>query len=153
MRRGLLFTVVVVVIVLLAWAAYRFANRKAFVAQGALPPPPQQVIFAGVTPDHPFQLGAGNVLSRTVFQTPIPSNAQVEVRDIVLPAHAKSQLGPLPGPALLDTYAGAGTMSIRENAVAVSAGHMQSVPAGQTLGFDNPGAYPLVLRLYVFEAK
>jgi hypothetical protein len=153
MRRGLLFAVIAAVIVLLILVAYRFANRKAFVARGPLPPPPEQVTFAGITPEHPFQLGAGNVLSRTVFRTAVPSNAQVEVRDVMLPAHAKSQLGPLPGPALLDTYAGEGTVSIGENAIAISTGQMRSVPAGQTLGFDNPVAYPLVLRLYVFEAK
>ena len=143
-----------VVVILLAFIAYRFANREAFVAQGALPSPsPEQVTFAGVTPEHPFKLETGNVLSRTLFRTSVPSNVEVEVRDIMLPPHAKSQLPPLPGPALMDTYSGEGTVSIGEKAERLNTGRMQSVPAGQALGFDNPGAYPLVLRFYVFEAK
>jgi quercetin dioxygenase-like cupin family protein len=151
--RGRLVVVSVVVVILLAWIAYRFANREAFVAQGALPAPPDQVTFAGGTPEHPFKLEAGNILSRTVFRTAVRSNAEVEVRDVMLPPHAKSQLQPLPGPALLDTYSGEGTISLGEKAERLSAGQMRSVPAGQALSFDNPGAYPLVLRFYVFEGK
>jgi hypothetical protein len=46
-----------------------------------------------------------------------------------------------------------GTISLGEKAERLSAGQMRSVPAGQALSFDNPGAYPLVLRFYVFEGK
>jgi hypothetical protein len=153
MRRRLIFGAVVLVILLLAWVAYRFANREAFVAQGALPPPPDQVTFAGSTPDHPFKLEAGNVLSRTLFRTSALGSADVEVRDFMLPPHAKTQLPLLPGPALLDLYAGQATVSFGERSEPIAAGQMRSVLAGQALGFNNPGAYPLVLRIYVFEAK
>jgi hypothetical protein len=153
MRRRLLMAAVVGVILLLGWVGYRFANREAFVSKGVLSPPAEQVTFAGSTPEHPFKLEAGNILSRSVFRTSGPSNSQIEVRDVMLPPHAKGQLGPLPGPALLDAYAGQGTISFGDVADQFSAGHMRSVPAGRALAFENSGSYPMVLRLYVFEAK
>jgi len=153
MRRRLLLVSIVIVVLLAAWIGYRFANREAFVAQGALAAPPDQVTFAGPTPDHPLKLEAGNILSRTVYRTSVASNAEVEVRDVMLPPHAKSRLQALTGPALLDTYSGEGTLSLGERTERLAAGQMRSVPAGQALDFDNPGAYPLVLRFYVFEGK
>ncbi len=84
MRRRMLFAGLVLAILLVAWIAYRLANREAFVARGALSPPPsEQITFAGSTPAHPFHLEAGNVLLRTVFRTAAPANSQVEVRDIL----------------------------------------------------------------------
>lgn len=153
MRRGVLFVAVVVVILLAAWFAYRYVNREAFVAQGPLPAPPEQVTFAGITPDHPFTLGPGNVLARNLYRTSALGNADVEVRDIMLPPHTKSQLPALSGPALLELYAGSGTLSLGDNSAAIAAGQMRSVPGAQALNFDNPGAYPLVVRLYILEAR
>lgn len=154
MRRRLLLATVVVVILLLAWIAYSLADRKAFVARGPLPPPPSdQVTFAGVAPEHPFHVAAGNILSRTVFQSSAPSNTQVEVRDFILPAHAKSQLAALPGPALLEVYSGEGALKLNEKSERLTAGNMRSVAAGEVLAIDNSGTLPVVLRLYLFEAK
>jgi quercetin dioxygenase-like cupin family protein len=157
MRRNFLLVLLLVVVVIAGWLGYRYANRNAFLASGPLPPPPSgQVTFAGSTPEHSFHLEKGNVLARTVFETAAPSNSHVQVRDVMLPPKAKSKLAALPGPALVEVYSGEGKMALgekEEKAEQLTAGSMRSVPAGQVLGFDNPGALPLVLRLYVFEAK
>lgn len=133
------------------------ANRKAFIARSPLPPPPSQhVTFAGSTPEHPFHLEVGNVLSRTVFEAAGPSNSVVEVRDFMLPPHAKSQLAAFPGPALLDIYSGEGALwpgQKGEKGERLVPGQVRSVPAGQVLLFDNQGAYPMIVRLFVFEVK
>ncbi len=131
-------------------------SRKAFVAHGPPPPPPQQVTFAGSTPPHSFHVEEGNVLSRTVFDAPGPSNSTVEVRDFILPPHAKSHLAALPGPALLDIYSGEGALSLAqegEKSERLVPGHMRSVPAGQALVFDNQGAHPIAVRAFVLEVK
>jgi hypothetical protein len=132
-------------------------NRKAFVAHGPVPAPPsQQVTFAGSTPAHPFHLDEGNVLSRIAFQAAGPSNSVIEVRDFMLPPHAKSHLAALPGPALLDIYSGEGALSLgleAEKSERLVPGQMRSVPAGQGLVFDNQGEYPLTVRAFVLEVK
>jgi hypothetical protein len=157
MRRFFLLVLVLLVVVTAAWLGYRYANRRAFLASGPLPPPPSgQVTFAGSTPEHSFHLEEGNVLARVVFETAAPSNSHVQVRDVILPPNAKSKLAALPGPALVEVYSGDGTMALGEKAEKsdrLTGGNMRSVPAGQVLAFDNQGALPLVLRLYVFEAK
>jgi quercetin dioxygenase-like cupin family protein len=157
MRRFFLLVLVLLVVATAAWLGYRYANRRAFLASGPLPPPPSgQVTFAGSTPEHSFHLEEGNVLARTVFEAVTPSNSHVQVRDVMLPPNAKSKLAALPGPALVEVYSGEGTMALGEKAEKsdrLTAGNMRSVPAGQVLAFDNQGALPLVLRLYVFEAK
>jgi len=150
----MLFAGLVLAILLVAWIAYRLANREAFVARGALSPPPsEQITFAGSTPAHPFHLEAGNVLLRTVFRTAAPANSQVEVRDIVLPPRAKSQLSALPGVTLLEVYAGEAILLRNETSERLHPGTMRSVLGGEVLAINNLGTYPVVLRLYVFEAK
>ena len=156
MRRFFLLLLFLVVVVT-GWLGYRYANRRAFLSGGPLPPPPSgQVAFAGSTPEHSFHLEEGNVLARTVFEAAAPSNSHIQIRDVMLPPNAKSKLAALPGPALVEVYSGDGTMALGEKAERsdrLTAGNMRSVPAGQVLAFDNQGALPLVLRLYVFEAK
>jgi hypothetical protein len=156
MRRFFPLLLVLLVVSTAAWFAYRYANRRAFLASGPLPSPSGQVTFAGSTPEHSFHLKEGNVLARIVFEMAAPSNSHIQVRDVMLPPNAKSKLPALPGPALVEVYSGEGTMSVGEKAEkgdGLTAGNMRSVPAGQMLAFENQGALPLVLRLYVFEAK
>ena len=132
-------------------------NRKAFVAHGPVPAPPsQQVTFAGSTPSPPFHLDEGNVLSRIAFQAAGPSNSVIEVRDYLLPPHAKSRVGALPGPALLDIYSGEGALSLGqqgEKGERLVPGQMRSIPAGQALVFDNQGEHPMAVRAFVLEVK
>jgi hypothetical protein len=157
MRRFFLRVLVLLVAFIAAWFGYRYANRRAFLAGGPLPPPPSgQVTFAGSTPEHSFHLEEGNVLARIVFETAAPSNSHVQVRDVMLPPNGKSKLAALPGPALVDVYSGDGTMGLGEKAEKserLTAGNWRPIPVGQELAFDNQGALPLVLRLYIFEAK
>jgi hypothetical protein len=157
MRRSFLLALVILVVVTVVWLGYRYANRRAFLASGPLPPPSSgPVTFAGSIPENSFHLEEGNVLARIVFEAGAPSNCHVEVRDVMLPPNAESKLAALPGPALVEVYSGDGTMAHDEKAGKsdrLTAGNMRSVPAGQVLAFDNRGALPLVLRLYVFEAK
>jgi len=157
MRRPFLLVLLVILVVTTAWFGYRYANRRAFLASGPLPPPPSgPVTFAGSTPEHSFHLEKGNVLARIVFEAAAPSNSHVQVRDVILPPNAKSKLAALLGPALVEVFSGDGTMALGEKAEIgdrLTAGNMRSIPAGQLLAFDNQGALPLVLRLYVFEAK
>lgn len=155
MRRRWVLAIIVVAVLAAVWISHSVANRKAFVARGALASPAaDQVSFSGNIPKHPFRLQAGNVLSRTVFQTAASSDSRVEIRDLVMPARARSHLEPLPGPTVLDVYSGEVTLTVGNGEGEHLTSHaLRSVPAGQPLIFENPGTYPVVLRLYVFEAK
>lgn len=132
-------------------------NRKAFVAHGPVPAPPsQQVTFAGSTPSPPFHLEEGNVLSRIAFQATGPSSSVIEIRDYLLPPHAKSSLPVLPGPALFETHSGEGFLSLGQEgqkSERLVPGQMRSIPAGQALVIDNQGAHPMAVRAFVVEVK
>ncbi|HVH30209.1 MAG TPA: hypothetical protein VNA31_00885 [bacterium] len=156
MARPVQILLMLLVIVVVAWFAYRLASREAFVALGPLAPPPAgPLVFAGQTPRHPFHLEGDSVLARTVFATATPSNAHVEIRDVVLRPNAKSQLPALPGPAVIEVYSGEGSVTVGrgETGERLTSERIHLVPGGQVLSFDGVGARPLVLRLYVFEAK
>lgn len=116
-------------------------------------PPAEQITFAGTTPEHGFRLEEGKVLSRSMFQASGPSNIQIEVRDVLVPPNISSQIGSLAGPGLLTVHAGEGSVSFSGKTEQLSAGDVKPIPAGQTLVFGNSGAYPMSLRLYLFEGK
>jgi hypothetical protein len=158
MRYWALLLVILVLLIGVGWFAYSYANRQAFLANNPLPPPPQQgpITFAGPAPPNSFHLEEGNVLARTVFETDAPANAHVEIRDYMFPPNAKSKLAALPGAAVLDVYSGEGTLAVGEQdgqGEHLVPAAVKSIAAGQSLAIDNQGALPLVVRVYVFEAK
>ncbi len=153
-KRVLPLLLSLIVLAIIAWIAYRLANPKAFVDRGPLAPPPSgEVQFAGATPQKAFHLEEGNVLARTVFSAPGPANSQIEVRDYRFPPHARSRLAALPGPAVLEVYAGTGAVTLGGKSEDLAGGEVKSVAAGQALEFDNRGDYPLVVRFYIVEGK
>jgi len=117
MRHRALLLVILILLVGIGWFAYSYANRRASLANNAVPSPPQQgsITFAGPTPLDSFHQEEGNVLVRTVFETDTPSNARVEIRDYMFPPNAKSKLGAPPGAAVLEVYSGEGTLSLGED--------------------------------------
>lgn len=154
--RSLILTLLTAAIVgaSLAWIIYRVNHRRAFVDYGPLAPPPSgHVQFAGAQPKNPFHLEEGNVLARTVFTAPGPSNSQIEVRDYRFPPHVRSRLAGLPGAAIIEVYFGTGTASWGGKSEEVSDGYVRSVAVGQPLEFDNRGDYSLVVRIYLIEGK
>ncbi len=137
-----------------ALIACRRAPPQAFVAHGPLPaPPPGPLEYAGRAPEHPFHRERGNVYLRTVFTTSGPSSSRIEIRDILVPPHAKGELDPLSGPALVEVYPGAGKIGLGKAGEFLSPGTMNSVAKGQVIKFENPGARPVIMRLYLIEAK
>jgi len=153
--RRLLIVVVVVLLGVLAYSGYRYARRNAVVARGPLPAPSNELKFAGKLPEHPFQLQEGNVLSRVDFETPAPANSQIEIRDFILPPHVESRIAALPGPAIVEVSGGQGSLAVgeKEEKERLAPGDVKLVPAAQVLKFGNDAAYPLAVRIYLFEAK
>jgi len=152
--RTLLLLLILLVIAVIAWITWRVSNPKAFVDRE--PPasePEVEVQFAGSQPKNPFHLEEGNVLSRTVFSTPGPTNSQIEVRDFKFPPHVRTRLGALPGPGVLEVYSGKGAVSQGGKTEELAGGIAKSVPAGKALEFENRGDYSLVVRVYLVEGK
>lgn len=121
-----------------------------------LPTPPlaAEIKFAGVPPAHPFAKQAGNYYARTVFETDGPNNSRIEVRDILIPPHAKSAVEALPGPAVMDP-AGAGnvTLSIADKLESLAEGTTRSLPAGQAMAIENSDSHPATVRLYIIRSR
>lgn len=145
--------ILLIAIAIFVWIALRIYNREAFVDRE--PPgdetPSQE--FAGSQPKQAFHLEEGNLLTRTVFSAAAPANSQVEVRDYKFPIHAKTHLGALPGPGVLEVYSGHGSLSLNGKSEELSSGVIKQLPGGQALDFDNQGDYSLVVRLYLVEGK
>lgn len=152
--RALPLLLLLIAIAIVVWIASRVYNREAFVDREPLAEEtPSQAEFAGSQPKQAFHLEEGNVLERTVYSTAAPANSQVEVRDYKFPSHAKSHLGALPGPGVLEVYSGHGSLSLEGKSEELASGVIKQLPAGQALDFDNQGDYSLVVRVYIVEGK
>ena len=152
--RPIALLLILIVIVVIVWVVWRIANREAFVDREAPAEPPQgEVRFSGSQPNNSFRLQEGNVLARTAFSTPGPANTQIEIREFMFPPHARSLLGALPGPGVLEVYSGQGMLSVAGKTEELAGGVIKAVPAGQALEFDNRGEYSLVVRIYAVEGK
>jgi hypothetical protein len=151
--RSLLLISVILTMTNASWCQ-PVSDHPAFVARGLLPSPaPGALKFAGRIPTHPFHLEASKVLSRTVFSTIGPSNSQVEIRDVFVPPHGNNELAAVPGPTLVDVYFGGGTVLIAGTRQKLTAGDTIVVAADEVLKFEPSGVGPMVLRLYIFEAR
>jgi len=129
-------------------------DRQAFVDRSPPEEEPQgEVEFAGSTPKNAFHFEEGNVLARTAFSTPGPANSQIEIRDFQFPPHARTRLGSLPGPGVIEVYSGHGALALSGTTQQLAGGVIKGVPARQALEFDNNGDYSLVVRIYVVEGK
>lgn len=122
---------------------------------GPLPaPPPGAAAYVSPAPGIPFEaLGTQAGAMRTVFQGPGPSNSKVEIRELIVGARALVRLDPLSGPALVDPRSGTGSLKAGVLAVQLDIPNVISVPSGAPLEIDNNGDDPLVLRLYIVEAR
>ncbi len=129
-------------------------RHDAFVAHGPLPSPPSgELKFAGTRPEHPFHKEPGNVFERTVFETDGPNSSHIEIRDLLIPPHTKSQIPALPGPAVLELATGTTTILLGEKPESIASGAMRSLPAGKTVPVENSSDHPTMLRLYVIRAR
>jgi len=154
MRRRLLLGIVTVVVLAVAWTAYRNFIGRAFVVHGVLPaPPPGELKFAGEIPNNPFRVESGNTLARTVFQTSGPSNSRIEVREFLILPQEETNLGAQTGPMLVQVESGAGTVSINNKLEELAASTVRAISAGQATSFRNVGARPLALRVYRFGVE
>jgi hypothetical protein len=127
-------------------------NRQDALAQEQ-PTPPGTLKFAGTPPVHPFHSEGGNYYSRTIFETDGPKYSHIEVRDILVPPRTKSQLAPLPGPAIIELRTGNLTLATGTSPEALVAGTIYQLAAGQPIKLENPDAIPAIVRLYLIQAR
>ena len=152
-RLAFLAVLAVVVLSVVGVALWLGGARSAFVAHGPLPPPPSgPLTFAGSPPQHPFHKEAVNAFTRTIFEADGPGNSRIEVRDLLIPPHGKTELSALPGPAVVELATGSVTISLGEKPQTLG-GAMRSLPAGTSAGVENSGPSPAMLRLYIIRAR
>lgn len=117
-------------------------------------PPAGELKFAGNPPAHPFEKQEGGHYARTIFETDGPSNSHIEVREVLIPPHAKATVAALAGSAVLDPVGSTGvTLSNGDKTMALTDGAMRSLPAGQALAFENSDANPATVKLYIFRSR
>ena len=150
-RRPVVFRVF---LVFLFFTAVLACNRKAQDGRGLLPPAPPGQATSTVASSAPFDQTLGTAaFARTVFHTAGPANLEVTVRDVIIGPHAEAQLPPPPGPVVIDTRSGAGTVSAGAKTAELSMQQPASLAAGMAIALKNGGGTPLVLRLYMLEGK
>jgi hypothetical protein len=150
MRRALLSAVTVLTI-----AACGAARGQPEPGTGELPPPrPNAPVFAGQPIAHPFQSVAGEpAATRVLFQGPGPNNTQVTIRELLIGPKGQVHLNALPGPALIDTRSGTGSLRAGDRSGPLQIATATSVAPGVPIELRNDGEDALVLRLYVVEAR
>ena len=119
-----------------------------------LPPPPTgDVKFAGAPPAHPYAKAEGNYFARTAFETDGPADSHIEIRDVLIPPHGKSEVAELAGAAIAELESGNATVSSGDRHDALAPGAQRALASGRTLQFENPDARPAVVRLYIIRER
>jgi hypothetical protein len=122
---------------------------------GELPPPSADLpIFAGKPVTHPFEVASGQAAAtRVLFEGAGPENTQVIIREMLIGPGAETRLGALPGPALIDTRSGGGTLRAGEHSEQLQIATPLSVAPGTPIQIINDGEDSLLIRLYIVEAR
>jgi len=109
----------------------------------------------GQLPPHPYQKLNHTGYARFVFGANAPGNLVVELRSVFIKAGGQTQLTSLPGPGLLEVKNGAGTISLGKHGkpTALDPANLTKLDMHETATLNNTGGQPLVIQLYLFEAK
>jgi hypothetical protein len=118
------------------------------------PPPPDSAVYSGRAIEHPFERiddQAGSM--RVMFEGPGPEKSQIEIREILISPKALVRIPALLGPALVDLRSGAGTLRVGDHAASLDITNPTSIAPGEPLEIQNTVDNPLLMRLYVVEAR
>ena len=96
------------------------------------------------------RLGTQNGGIRTIFRGTGPTNANVEIRELIVAPHSTVRLDPMRGTTLVDARGGEGMLSVDGRPPTPAAEGVTTVPAGQVLEVRG-GDTPSLLRLYSVE--
>jgi hypothetical protein len=122
---------------------------------GELPPPSRDLpIFASKPTTHPFEAMPGQpATSRVLFEGGGPDNTKIVIREMLIGAGADVHLDALPGPALIDTRSGAGTLRAGDRSEQLRIAAAIAVEPGVPIELTNGGDDSLLLRLYIVEER
>jgi hypothetical protein len=122
---------------------------------GPLPPPPATAkVFAGAPPAIPFEsIGNQAGSMRTVFKGPGPGNLEIEIRELIVGPRTMVRLEALPGPTLVNPRSGEGTLKTGDHTARLDIANVVSGTSSVPLEFQNTSDAPLVLTLYLVEAR
>jgi hypothetical protein len=98
------------------------------------------------------RLGTQNAGIRSVFHGTGPSNANVEIRELIVAPHSTVRLDSVPGTTLVDVRGGEAILRVDGQPPIKAAASVTTVPAGQPLEITG-GDTPSVLRLYSVEVR
>jgi hypothetical protein len=117
-------------------------------------PPPSAAVQPERGIEHPFErIGDQAGSMRVMFEGPGPGNTQIVIREILVGPKALVRIPALPGPALVDLRSGAATLRLGDRSELLALGSATSVAPGEQIEIQNAAEDPLVVRLYVVEAR
>ena len=103
---------------------------------------------------NPYKQYAAGLLARTVYRTDESPRFRVEIWDLLVGPGKKSDPVTLPGGAVLEVRAGAGTISAGENTREVKLGTTMAIEDGQSFQIQNGSTdSALSIRAVVIQGK
>ena len=90
---------------------------------------------------------------RTVFKGPGPGNLEIEIRELIVGPRTMVRVDALPGPTLVNPRSGEGTLKTGDHTARLDIANVVSGMSGVPLEFQNTSDAPLVLTLYLVEAR
>jgi hypothetical protein len=144
-----------VLVVTLATGQTTWAEKGSQENSGPLPsPPPSAAPFVQSAPFVAFKrIEDQNGSVRIAFKDTGPGGAKIELRDVIVAAHASIQLDPIKGQVLIDTRSGEGLAKTGDLSTTLDPANVASIAANGKIELQNQGDVPLVMMIYVVGGR
>jgi hypothetical protein len=109
--------------------------------------------FSRYRPANPFSPAGDNLFTRTVFAADGPPGYRLEVRELIVTAHKRTEAISLPGGALFEVRYGSGALDEGGKRREIKAGSTFLITEGETVTMENTSELPLVARVYLVKAR
>jgi len=121
--------------------------------KGLLPPPnPAAIVPAPYQPERGFDTQGDGASSRAVFRADDAGPYRAEIFDLLI-APGKTITVKREGVVVVETRQGAGTATVQDKRVALTAGTTFGLSQSETATIENSGKEPLLLRVYVITMR
>jgi hypothetical protein len=144
-----------ILVVTLATGQTTWAEKGSPENTGPLPPPPPSAKpFVESAPFVAFKrIEDQNSSARIALKDIGPGGAKIELRDVIVAAHASIQFDPIKGQVLIDTRSGEGLAKTGDLSAPLDTTKVVSIAANRKIEVQNQGDVPLVMMIYVVGGR